>query len=116
MDIIIAGGKKYVPQQRHINQAYHILKNNNIGAVISGDCPGGGDVVGKMLAFMIKVPVRHFPAKWKVDGVFNPAAGLDRNSEMVEVADALLAFPGGNGTADTIRKAQKKGIKVWIIS
>jgi predicted Rossmann-fold nucleotide-binding protein len=45
---------------------------------------------------------------------------LDRNSKMIGMADALLAFPGGStelfrgsGTWSTIRRARKKGIPIY---
>lgn len=46
---------------------------------------------------------------------------LDRNTEMIKLADLLVAFPGGSaelfrgsGTWSTIRRARKKGIPIHI--
>ena len=46
-----------------------------------------------------------------------PAAGSYRNQEMVDLgADLVLAFPGGTGTADCVRRAKAAGIEVWEVS
>lgn len=42
-----------------------------------------------------------------------PAAGNYRNQEMIDAgADLVLAFPGGSGTADCVRRARAAGIEV----
>lgn len=46
-----------------------------------------------------------------------PAAGVYRNQEMLESGvDLVLAFPGGTGTADMVRRARKAGIDVREVS
>jgi len=54
-----------------------------------------------------------FPAQWRVYG---KAAGPIRNQLIVDVADHMIAFlsPKSTGTADSISKAQLKGIPVEI--
>jgi hypothetical protein len=50
------------------------------------------------------------PADWKKHG---KAAGPIRNSAMAKLgADLCIAFPGGNGTADMVRKAAQRGIPI----
>jgi hypothetical protein len=51
-------------------------------------------------------------ADWKRYG---PAAGPLRNAEMLHEyqPDGVIAFPGGKGTTDMIKKARQAGIKVW---
>lgn len=36
-----------------------------------------------------------------------------RNQEMADMAEALVAFPGGPGTADMVRRAQEKGLIIY---
>ena len=69
---------------------------------------------------------RHFPARWdditapgarvKIDRAgrsYNANAGPDRNQLMAdEKPDICIAFPGGAGTADMVRRARKAGIGV----
>lgn len=52
-----------------------------------------------------------FPADWKTHG---KAAGPIRNQQMIDEGkpDLVVAFPGGNGTADMVRRAKKHGIEV----
>lgn len=54
-----------------------------------------------------------FPAKWSTYG---NAAGPIRNQEMVDTKpDIVVAFPGGTGTADAVRRARSAGIEVLEI-
>jgi hypothetical protein len=52
-----------------------------------------------------------FVADWDANG---KAAGPLRNQRMLEAfnPDMVLAFPGGRGTADMVRKAKRRGVKV----
>lgn len=56
-------------------------------------------------------PVRAFPADWHRDG---KAAGPIRNRRMLleGMPDLVVAFPGGRGTADMVRRARAAGIEV----
>ncbi len=55
--------------------------------------------------------ILEFPADWKTHG---KAAGPIRNQQMLDEGkpDLVVAFPGGNGTADMVRRAKKANIKV----
>jgi hypothetical protein len=55
-------------------------------------------------------------ADWKTYG---KAAGFVRNQKMLdeEKSDVVLAFPGGNGTADMVRRAKAAAVPVielWV--
>ena len=52
-----------------------------------------------------------YPADWKQYG---KAAGAIRNQKMLdsEAIDLVVSFPGGNGTADMVKRALKRGIPV----
>lgn len=58
--------------------------------------------------------VEPHPANWKLKG---KAAGPLRNQEMLDSADACIAFWDGlsPGTKDTLKRARKRGIPTWII-
>src|SRR5687768_5539022 len=91
-----------------------------ITIVISGGAKGG-DKLGEDWAKANKVKVEVKEADWndlKAKGAviktntwgkkYNANAGFARNSEMIEVADAVIALqPNGetSGTQDTIKKA-----------
>lgn len=54
------------------------------------------------------------PADWTQHG---KAAGPLRNQEMVDSGiDFLVAFPGGRGTADMVRRAEAAGVPVRMVS
>ena len=54
-----------------------------------------------------------YPAQWDVYG---RRAGPIRNQEMIDEGkpDGVVAFPGGKGTADMVRRAEAAGLKVWF--
>lgn len=76
--------------------------------VVSG-CARGVDQLGERWAEENDVPVKRFPADWKRYG---RVAGMKRNSEMVAYAEAMIPVWDGKsrGTADTIKKARRKGL------
>lgn len=56
-----------------------------------------------------------YPADWDKHG---PAAGPIRNQHMLDSnpgIELVIAFPGGVGTADMVRRAKAKGIPVETI-
>lgn len=84
-----------------------------ITEIISGGA-SGADALGERYAKAEKIPLTVIPANWKKHG---KAAGLMRNTEIVERADQVIAIWDGQstGTADTIRKAKAKGKEVMIL-
>ncbi len=56
-----------------------------------------------------------FPADWEANGT---AAGPIRNQKMLDEGkpDLVIAFPGGSGTADMVRRAKAAGVKVVEIT
>lgn len=60
------------------------------------------------------VPVRVFRADWKKHG---KAAGPIRNQKMLDEGkpDFVIAFPGGRGTADMVRRAEAAGVPVYRV-
>jgi hypothetical protein len=57
--------------------------------------------------------IEAYPADWKAHG---KGAGPIRNQRMLDAKpDIVIAFPGGSGTADMVRRARSKGLKVRVI-
>jgi hypothetical protein len=86
--------------------------------IIHGGCRGA-DIIAGEEAKKIGLAVREFPADWSV----GPAAGPIRNRLMLDElkdGDLVLAFhpniKASKGTADTVREATRRGIKVLVIS
>ncbi len=71
----------------------------------------GADTLADRWAHKRCVEVWRFPAGWERHG---KAAGPIRNQAMIDSGkpDLVIAFPGGRGTADMIRRARKAGIEV----
>ncbi len=71
----------------------------------------GADALAAQWAYERGIPVSTFAANWDKDG---KAAGPIRNQRMLEqgVPDLVVAFAGGTGTADMIKRARAAGVEV----
>lgn len=81
-----------------------------IGEIVSGMAPGA-DILAAEWALRFGFPLHRFPADWRLHG---RAAGPIRNQRMLDEGrpDVVIAFPGGRGTADMVRRAKNAGIPV----
>lgn len=110
MKTIIAGGRNYVFTVRDAKWLDALRISMPITEVVCGEATGA-DAGGKKWARARGVPVKSFPADW---AQFGKRAGLIRNEQMAEYAEGLVAFPGGAGTADMIRRANAHGCMVVV--
>lgn len=85
--------------------------------IIHGACRGADQIAGEE-AQKLGFIVREFPADWSL----GPSAGPIRNRKMLnelKEGDFVIAFhpniKTSKGTADTVREATRRGIKVLII-
>ncbi len=71
------------------------------------------DSLAEKWAIENDIPVELYKPNWKRYG---RGAGLKRNIEMLEVADALITVWNGKtrGTAHIIREARKRKLKVYV--
>lgn len=78
--------------------------------IITGGAPGA-DTLAAEFAEVFGIRLRIFPADWKKHG---RAAGPIRNQQMLDEGrpDLVIAFPGGRGTADMVRRARAAGVRV----
>lgn len=112
MRVLVCGGRDFHDKPRvycslaEINGAHETA----ISTLIEGGATGA-DELAKAWAFYASVPVETYRANWKADG---RAAGPIRNQRMIDEGkpDLVVAFPGGRGTADMIRRAKAAGIPV----
>lgn len=105
MKLIIAGGRDYIFNENDLDNLESI---SGITEVVSGGAKGA-DSCGEIWAEFKQLPLKTFPANWKM-GKF---AGHLRNQQMAEYADAVALFPGGRGTRDMYRRAVKEGLKIY---
>ena len=113
MKTIIAGSRTILNIE-YVNTAT-LHSGFQITEVVCGEAKGP-DLLGRLWAELRGIPVRSAPAKWRVDGVYNPRAGFERNQEMADYADALIAVWDGEsgGTKDMIARARKAKLQVFI--
>jgi hypothetical protein len=109
--VLVCGGRDY-SDYPEVSRA---LRREKPDRVVTGDCPTGADRLALLWCQMHPgVEYQGYPADWKN---FQRAAGPMRNAQMLaaEEIDLVLAFPGGRGTADMVRKAKAKGIPVRFV-
>lgn len=87
----------------------HLLRDRGIRSIITGGANGADDHAHRW-ALDRRVQSKVVRAEWKK---FGKAAGPIRNARMLEFRpDFVVAFPGGDGTADMIRQARAAGVEV----
>jgi hypothetical protein len=134
--VLVCGGRNYDNRDHIHNTLCDIdTERGPIACVIHGAATGAdheGMIWAQMMAtarpFMRHVP---FKADWdniNVPGAvikyrrngrpYNAAAGPMRNARMIKEGrpDLVVAFPGGNGTADMVCRARAAGIEVIEVS
>lgn len=81
------------------------LTTKNINRIVSGGAQGA-DTLADMYARKNNIAITVYSPDWKA---FGKAAGIMRNTDIVNDCEYVIAFPSrkGKGTQDTIRKAQK---------
>lgn len=112
LKVIIAGGRDYKMSREDFDWLTNIFNElGGIDEVITGGAPGA-DHYAEVWAEYNFIKVTVFPAQWTYYG---RAAGPIRNKEMLDYAGdnaILLLFPGGAGTADIKRQAEKRGVRI----
>lgn len=119
MRILVCGGRDY----RDRDAVFKWLDNNTPRTepdeygndmpkdvtIIHGKCPTGADRWADEWAVVNWCGIEEYPADWRKHG---RAAGPIRNQQMIDEGrpDFAVAFPGGNGTADMVRRLKKAGV------
>ncbi len=113
MRTIIAGGRDICDIQLVCEAVEQ--SGFEISLILSGKAPGI-DTTAIEFAKINEIPWEEYPAKWTVDGVYHHEAGMVRNAQMAEKAEALIAIWDGKskGTKGMIEIARKRGLKVYV--
>ena len=119
MRVLVCGGRDFDDWDLLSHSLYEVFDNGmrNLSepfTVITGDACGADWLARAWAKYQaIEYPVKYvgFPANWKVYG---KAAGGIRNQQMLDEGkpDLVVAFPGGVGTADMVRRAKKANVEV----
>lgn len=103
MVVLITGGRRYRGDVACLDQL-------NISLLIHGDADGA-DRRAAAYCRSKGIHVAAVPALWEI---YSNPAGSKRNSAMLLLKpDYCVAFPGGKGTADMVKKCECAGIPVW---
>lgn len=112
MKIIVTGGRDYqdLVTVRRVLSEYH----REPRPILVHGGARGADRMAAYVARELGWHVVAYPADWRRHG---RAAGPIRNQEMADAgADLCIAFPGGRGTADMVRRARAAGIPVRSVT
>lgn len=109
--VLVCGGRDYQDRQGVFVTLDTLYRYVGIDLIIEGGARGA-DGFSRDWALSRGVNCRTFLAQWQTYG---RRAGAIRNAEMLRLGkpDLVVAFPGGSGTADMVRKAKAAGVHVW---
>lgn len=114
--VIIAGSRSFNDYDllcQKCDEIFSSVKQEKKIIIISGTAQGA-DCLGEKYAREHNIPVRRFAAQWQI---YNKAAGIIRNAQMADNAEALIAFWDGQsaGTKNMIWTARNKGLDVTMV-
>lgn len=105
---IVCGGRDYRNFDRVVQIMDAAITRLNLSCVIHGNADGADKMAGFWAAAR-GLDVEPYPADWSK----GKSAGPARNALMLTKSpDMVIAFPGGRGTADMVRQAEKAGVRV----
>lgn len=108
--LVVCGGRDYADSRAIYRALDRIRSEKGVAKIIHGGARGADSIAGQW-AESNGAEVQVFEADWETHG---KRAGPVRNQAMADAgADGCVAFPGGIGTADMVRRAEAAGLKVW---
>lgn len=114
MRVLVCGGRDFKDADL-LKFALNIIKElEGIDLIIHGHARGA-DSMAAVWAVANGIDNLGYFADWKTHG---KAAGPIRNQKMLDDGrpDLVIAFPGGPGTADMVRRARLSGVEVREIN
>jgi len=115
--VLVCGGRNYGCALSEIRRAWqvldalhaHVRARGQVLVLVHGAAPGA-DMVAQLWAEQRGVETVQFPCDWAHE------SGTDRNKRMVAFgAEMCVAFPGGAGTAHTVRLCRRVGMPVSTV-
>jgi hypothetical protein len=109
MRVLVCGGRDYSDRAALAHTLGELHRTRGITLVIAGGARGA-DTLAEEWAKSQAIPCDVYQADW--DGL-GRKAGPIRNQRMLDEGPPTLvvAFPGGRGTADMVRRAREAGIE-----
>lgn len=109
--VLVCGGRDYY-NWLEMNQTLDAIDTEDapISLLING-AARGADKMSTNWALSNGTDCREYPANWNKHG---KRAGSIRNQQMLDEGqpDLVVAFPGGSGTADMVRRASQAHITI----
>lgn len=111
--ILVCGSRAATDTVPVFSALTELANSRGIACLIQGGAHGVDEMAG-IWAVVNNIPVHVFRADWHKHG---RAAGPLRNQRMLDEGkpDLVLAFPGGRGTADMVRRAKAAGVTVMEV-
>jgi len=112
--LLVCGGRDYNDEREAFRVLDAIMLEQPVTMVVQGGARGA-DLLGRTWAERRLIPFSEYPADWNRHG---KGAGPRRNQQMLDDGkpDLVVAFYGGVGTADMVRRAIDAGVPVRRIS
>jgi len=124
MRVLVCGGRDFA-DKKLINRTLDCLyQQKTIRVIIEGDAGDknfpplyGADCLAGYWAQKNNIENLKFPVTRDNWNNIGPAAGPIRNRRMLIEGkpDIVVAFPGGKGTANMVKQARKRGVRVITI-
>jgi hypothetical protein len=110
MRVLVCGGRNYTDFPTVYDVLDEIDRKRRITHVITGGAAGADQFATGWAMARLRQP-QVFLAAW---GDHGKKAGPIRNQRMLDEGkpDLVVAFPGGRGTADMVRRARAAGVAV----
>lgn len=111
MRLLVCGGRAYADRAKVFAALDRVDGRRPVSVLIHG-AARGADTLAAEWAAARGVAIEPYPADWKMLGLI---AGPMRNMQMLIEGkpEGVVAFPGGRGTSDMVRRAEAAGVKVW---
>lgn len=116
MRVIVCGGRNFRDAAFMDAALSAFNRKHPLELVITGGGEGvggapGADRLAEVWATAHGIHCAVIRALWKTHA---NAAGPIRNGKLLTLdAEAVIAFPGGPGTADMVRQAEAEGLPIW---
>jgi hypothetical protein len=109
MRVLVCGGREYADREKLAAVLADLRRTRGITHLIAGGARGA-DAFAAEWADDEDIPCSIYMADWEGLG---RKAGPIRNQRMLDDGkpDLVIAFPGGRGTADMVRRARDAGVE-----
>lgn len=111
--VLVCGGRSY-SDRWHLYDILDVAHSAHpIGLIIHGGAMGA-DRLAQSWAVGRGVPCKAYPAEW---AKYGKSAGPTRNQMMIDLEkpNLVIAFPGGKGTADVVKRAEAAKIPIFRV-